>query len=67
MKCEKCQTIITDYNYCPTCGMPLTENAIELEKNKTLNTRLETLLKLTETIDDEKTLILIKDLITKIK
>ena len=67
MKCELCQTELTGYNYCPSCGRPLTGKTIELEKQKVLNTRLETLLKLTESIEDEKTLLLIKELISKIK
>lgn len=65
MKCEICKTVTS--NYCPNCGAPLTKESIELEKNKVLNTRLETLLKLTQNIDDEKTLLIIKDLISKIK
>ena len=64
---RKCMCCNFEYDYCPNCGNPLNEKAIELEKNKTLNIRLETLLKLTENIEDERTLRLIKDLISKIK
>ena len=39
----------------------------KIEESKRLNTRLETLLKLTEITNDEKTLNIIKDLVTKIK
>ena len=67
MKCKNCQAEIQDFNYCPVCGEPLTDKAVEVEKQKVLNIRLETLLKLTKTTDDEKTLLLIKELISKIK
>ena len=67
MKCKICEAMLPGYNYCPNCGRPLSEKAIEVEKNKVLNSRLETLLKLAENIEDEETLILIKKLISTIK
>ena len=67
MKCSHCEAEINNYNYCPNCGTPLTENTINLENTKILNTRLETLLKVTEIIDDEKALNTIKELVLKLK
>ena len=32
MKCKNCQTEVSNFNYCPSCGNPITEKAIELEK-----------------------------------
>jgi hypothetical protein len=55
------------FNYCPNCGRALNKTAIEIETNKILNIRLETLLKLTDLINDEKTLLLINDIALKIK
>lgn len=67
MICKNCNNIIEDYNYCPNCGRALSKLAIEIENNKVLNTRLETLLKLTEVIEDEKTLSLINNIALKIQ
>ena len=67
MKCTNCKEEIINYNYCPNCGTPISKEAKKIEESKRLNTRLETLLKLTEITNDEKTLNIIKDLVTKIK
>ncbi len=67
MTCKNCKTTIAGLNYCPNCGMPLNKDAIELENTKVQNIRLETLLKISQLVEDEKTLLLINELITKIK
>ena len=66
MRCSLCESNSTNYNYCPNCGRALTEESKKLENSKVLNTRLETLLKLVDVIDDQNTLVKVKDLVINI-
>lgn len=67
MHCKNCNELIEQANFCPHCGHPISEDAIKLENVKTINIRLETLLKLSKLTDDEKTLSAIKNLIADLK
>ena len=66
MKCLNCTKEINDFDFCPHCGTPISDVAKQVEIKKNTNIRLETLLKLTTLIDDEKTLIIIKELVDKL-
>ena len=67
MKCKKCGNEVLNYNFCPSCGEAITDAAKGLENAKIINARLETLLKVVDLVDDEKTLTIIKKLIENIK
>lgn len=67
MKCLNCKHEIYEYDFCPYCGTPISELAKKVEIKKNTNIRLETLLKLVNLIDDDKTLNIIKELVNKLK
>ena len=67
MKCMHCNQEVESLNFCPHCGSALSDKAKELEASKITNARLEVLLKVSQVTNDEKTLLAIKDLITKLK
>jgi predicted amidophosphoribosyltransferase len=67
MKCLNCKHEIYEYDFCPHCGTPISELAKKVEIKKNTNIRLETLLKLVNLIDDDKTLNIIKELVNKLK
>lgn len=67
MKCANCKKDVEKLNYCPHCGYPLNDEAKQLADIKITNARLETLLKISELTSDEKTLITIKNLVSKLK
>lgn len=67
MHCKNCNELIEQANFCPHCGHPISEEAIKLDNIRTTNIRLETLLKLSESTNDEKALLSIKNLIEKLK
>lgn len=66
MKCLNCKQEIYEFDFCPHCGTPISDIAKEVEIKKSINIRLETLLKLTSLVEDEKTLNIIKDLVDKL-
>ena len=67
MKCLNCKQEAYSYDFCPHCGTPLTEKSKKVEIQKNTNIRLETLLKLTTLVDDEKTLKIIDELVKKLE
>jgi hypothetical protein len=67
MKCLNCNEEIREFNFCPHCGSANSEIAKKIESTRTVNTRLETLAKLLELVDDEKTLKIIEKFILNLK
>lgn len=67
MKCLNCKEEIYNYDFCPHCGTPISERAKNVEIQKNINIRLETLLKLTKLTDDKKTLEIIENIANQLK
>lgn len=65
MNCEKCGNIVSETNYCPNCGNPISKLAKEYDKVNTNSIKLEVLNELSKKDIDEKTKEIIKDMISK--
>ena len=67
MKCINCKEEVNNFDFCPHCGTPLSEAARSIEIQKNINIRLETLLKISQLTDDEKTLELIENIANQLR
>ena len=65
--CESCKKeLLTDYNFCPYCGIALTDIAKRLNKEKVDVIKLKFLSNLADQIEDKKVLSKIKQIANKI-
>ena len=53
--CPKCKTEAST-NFCANCGLPLTENAIALKKQREKNLKLELLTEVISLVNDPRSL-----------
>ena len=67
MECINCKMNISNYDFCPHCGTPISEKAKKIEIQKNINIRLETLLKISKLTDDDATLEMIEKIATELK
>ena len=66
MKCLNCKQEVYNYDFCPHCSTPLTDKAKQIKIQENNNIRLETLLKVSTILEDEESLILIRELANKL-
>lgn len=66
MICKTCNKNIENSNFCPNCGMPITEIAIKIEKAKQDSTKLKLIAEIVNNTKDERTLDFLKELTNKI-
>lgn len=62
--CDNCNNILEEsFEFCPYCSNPISEKAIKLENDKSINAQLIILANLIRNIDDAKALYEIDKLI----
>lgn len=65
--CQFCEKqVVEEYNFCPYCGEPLNAQAKQLLNEKLDIAKLEQIKGLIELVQDQKTLLMLKDIATKI-
>lgn len=65
--CTECsQKVEENFNFCPHCGLALSEMAKKLDQQKTINAQLVLIASLMNETSDVKTLNLLKEWATKL-
>lgn len=59
-RCPNCNKIANETNFCAECGAPLSDIAKDLENQKTIQTKLETIKDMIALTEDVETLKLLK-------